>query len=60
MNILEENEESHDFTFTDLCNLLKCTCMEHADHAATAITALEIVKNQFVNDILAVNHEDLA
>jgi hypothetical protein len=59
MNILEENEENQDFTFTDLCNLLKCTCMEHADHAATAITALEIVKNQLVNDILAVNHDNL-
>jgi len=54
MNILEENEESHDLTFEELCNVLDVTCRASGIPPLESITALEIVKHELMHEVTTV------
>jgi len=54
MNILEENEESDDLTFEELCNVLDTTCRNSGVPPLEAITALEIVKHELMHLVTRV------
>ena len=57
MNILEENEESDDLTFEELCNVLDTTCRNSGVPPLKAIAALEIVKHELMHEVTTVTNE---
>ena len=57
MNILEENEESHNLTFEELCNVLDATCRASGIPPLKAIAALEIVKHELMHEVTTVTTE---
>ena len=57
MNILEENEESDNLTFMELCNVLDATCRGSGIPPLEAIAALEIVKHELMHEVTTVTTE---
>ena len=57
MNILEENEESHNLTFMELCNVLDATCRGSGIPPLEAIAALEIVKHELMHEVTTITTE---
>jgi len=57
MNILEENEESHDLTFMELCNVQDAACRGSGIPPLGAIAALEIVKHELIHEVTTVTSE---
>jgi len=57
MKILEEDEESDNLTFMELCNVLDATCRGSGIPALEAIAALEIVKHELMHEVTTATTE---